>query len=219
MTRKRYYTGRSPLEAISMSIEMEPGDVAFRCNLVTLSEAAEYADRIMLDYSADEIGSDEAARLIETVNAHFASESIRFYPGKSYRHCLIWKNGPLELDLVPPHDILTRRIGEYLPAGKGAEPLLDMMSASTDILPDHPVNKARSKRQLNPGQFDLDLGSGHPAGPAGPVRSLSPERIGHLGRRPGQWPGHLRRSARRRCPGRNRQHPYQFPRQGRSRDR
>lgn len=146
---KRYYTGRSPLEAISMSIEMEAGDVAFRCNLVTLSEAAEYADRIMLDYSADEISSDEAARLIEIVNARFASESIRFYPGKSYRHCMIWKNGPLELGLVPPHDILTRRIGEHLPTGQGAELLLDMMSASAGFLPGHPVNKARSKRQLN----------------------------------------------------------------------
>jgi 2,3-bisphosphoglycerate-independent phosphoglycerate mutase len=145
-----YYTGRSPLEAIGMSVEMEPGDVAFRCNLVTLSEAASYADRQMLDYSADEISSDEAARLIETVNDHYADASIRFYPGKSYRHCLIWKSGPMALTLVAPHDILTRTIGAFLPQGHGAEKLLDMMYNSSLFLPGHPVNKARVKRQVKP---------------------------------------------------------------------
>ncbi len=144
-----YYSGRSPLEAISMSIEMEPGDVSFRCNLVTLSEAETYADRLMMDHSSDEISSDEAARLIEIVNSHFADDQIRFYPGKSYRHCMIWKKGPLEMELVPPHDILTRRIGEYLPAGKGADRILQMMAESIGFLPAHPVNRARSKRQLN----------------------------------------------------------------------
>ena len=147
---KLYYTGRSPLEAISMSIEMEPDDVAFRCNLVTLSDADEYADRVMIDYSADEIGSDEAARLIESINRHFADEAFMFYPGKSYRHCLIWKNGMKEMNLVPPHDILTRRIGDYLPSGSGADRLLQMMEKSTLFLPEHPVNKARIKRQLHP---------------------------------------------------------------------
>ncbi len=145
-----FYSGRSPLEAISMSIEMEPGDIAFRCNLVTLSEAENYADRVMLDYSADEIGSDEAARIIETVNKHFADDEFCFYPGKSYRHCLIWKNGLQKMTLVPPHDILTRRIGDYLPTGEGAEQLLQMMTASAVFLKDHPVNKARVNRQLNP---------------------------------------------------------------------
>lgn len=145
-----YYTGRSPLEAISMSVEMEPGDVAFRCNLVTLSEAENYGDREMIDYSADEIGSDEAARLIETINKHFENEEFCFYPGKSYRHCLIWKNGPADMTLVPPHDILTRKVGEYLPTGEGADRLLQMMTDSAGFLPDHPVNKARIRRQLNP---------------------------------------------------------------------
>lgn len=147
---RQYYTGRSPLEAISMSIEMEPGDVAYRCNLVTLSEAAEYADRLMIDYSSDEIGSDEAARLIEVVNKHFADDEICFYPGKSYRHCMIWKKGPLDITLVPPHDILTRRIGEYLPTGDRAGRILQMMTGSAEFLPGHPVNQARLKRQLNP---------------------------------------------------------------------
>jgi 2,3-bisphosphoglycerate-independent phosphoglycerate mutase len=145
---RRYYTGRSPLEAISMSVEMEPGDVAFRCNLVTLSESPAYSERQMLDYSADEISSDEAARLIEAINDHFSDRSIRFYPGKSYRHCMIWKSGPLELGLVPPHDILTRAIGDFLPVGQGADRLLDMMSSSSAFLPDHPVNRARRKRQV-----------------------------------------------------------------------
>ena len=129
---------------------MEPDDVAFRCNLVTLSDEANYADRIMLDYSSDEIGSDEAARLIEVINNAFANDEIRFYPGKSYRHCLIWKHGLKDMKLVPPHDILTRRIGDYLPSGEGADRLLQMMEKSITFLPDHPVNKARVKRQLRP---------------------------------------------------------------------
>jgi len=145
-----YYTGRSPLEAISMAIDMAPGDVAYRCNLVTLSAAAEYAERQMIDYSSDEIGSDEAARLIEAVNRHFADDEICFYPGKSYRHCMIWKKGPLAVKLVPPHDILTRRIGDYLPDGDRADRILDMMAGSAEFLPTHPVNQARVKRQLNP---------------------------------------------------------------------
>lgn len=147
---KVYYTGRSPLEAISMSIEMAPGDIAFRCNLVTLSAGEEFTERVMIDYSADEIASDEAARLIELINEHMQNEQIRFYPGKSYRHCMIWHHGPLETGLVPPHDILTRPIGEYLPVGEGAAKLLDMMRRSTLLMPDHPVNRARVRRGLNP---------------------------------------------------------------------
>lgn len=145
-----YYTGRSPLEAISMSIEMNPDDIAFRCNTVTLSEDTNFADRVMLDYSADEIASDEAARLIEMLNENMQDESIRFYPGKSYRHCMIWHKGPLEVGLVPPHDILTRPIGEYLPVGEGSEKLLQMMLLSSQIMSGHPVNRARIKRGLNP---------------------------------------------------------------------
>lgn len=145
-----YYTGRSPLEAISMSIDMEPDDVSFRCNLVTLSDADHYADRVMIDYSSDEIGSDEAARLIETINKRFANDEFIFYPGKSYRHCLIWKHGLKDMTLVPPHDILTRRIGDYLPAGPGADRLMQMMEQSITFLPEHPVNKARVRRQLRP---------------------------------------------------------------------
>lgn len=154
---RRYYTGRSPLEAISMAVEMAPDDVVFRCNLVTLSDEPASGDaperfsaRTMLDYSADEIGSDEAARLIEQVNEAFADDTMRFYPGKSYRHCLVWKKGEKAMALTPPHDILTRVVGPYLPSGPGAEPLLSMMIQSARFLPGHPVNRARQQRRLRP---------------------------------------------------------------------
>ena len=157
---KKYYTGRSPLEAISMSIDMQPGDVAFRCNLVTLSDDPDFMKKTMIDYSSDEIGSDEAARLIEVLNQQFADEAIRFYPGKSYRHCMIWKNGPLDLGLVPPHDILTQPIGDYLPVGTQAARITDLMKQSNTLLPDHPVNKARVKRRLKPGNTAWIWGQG-----------------------------------------------------------
>ena len=154
---RRYYTGRSPLEAISMAVEMAPDDVVFRCNLVTLSDEppagdmlARFSARTMLDYSADEIGSDEAARLIEQLNAAFADDTMRYYPGKSYRHCLVWKKGEQAMALTPPHDILPRIVGPYLPAGPGSEPLRSMMLRSAGFLPAHPVNRARQQRRLRP---------------------------------------------------------------------
>ena len=155
----KYYTGRSPLEAISMSIDLAPEDVTFRCNLVTLSkdmqavsssQAADFSSQVMEDYSAGEIASDEAARLIEVINEHFSDDAWRFYPGKSYRHCLVWKNGSTDMTLIPPHDILTRAIGPYLPTGRHAKPILDMMVQAQSFLPDQPVNQARIRRNLNP---------------------------------------------------------------------
>jgi 2,3-bisphosphoglycerate-independent phosphoglycerate mutase len=94
----RYYSGRSPIEAVSMGIDLDADDVAFRTNLVTLGAAAVYEERVMEDYSADEIGSDEAAQLIETLNEKMSDAHIRFHPGKSYRHCMVWKGGPLSLE-------------------------------------------------------------------------------------------------------------------------
>lgn len=167
---KRYYTGRSPLEAIGMSINMRKNDVAFRCNLVTLSEDValhehekpldRFSRRIMMDHSADEIGSDEAARLIESLNDHFSDRDLRFYPGKSYRHCLIWKDAETDMILTPPHDILTQCIRNYLPRGHGSERLLNMMVDSSFFLPDHPVNQARIHRRLNPGNAIWIWGQG-----------------------------------------------------------
>jgi len=150
----KYYTGRSPIEAISMGIDMKESDVAFRVNLVTLSDNEtdddNYSEKTMIDYSSDEITTEEAAILIESVNKHFKSENINFYPGKSYRHCMIWDNGPLLGTLTPPHDILTQKISEYLPKSKEFEPVLEMMKESYKFLKNHPINLKRIKNNLRP---------------------------------------------------------------------
>lgn len=147
---KKYYTGRSPLEAVSMGVNLAATDLAFRCNLVTLSEAEEYENKTMIDYSSDEISSSEAALLIEEVNRHFRSEDIEFHPGISYRHCMVWHNGPAGFKLTPPHDILEKTITSYLPSGQNGRRLLDMMKESYDFLKNHPVNKARVAKGLRP---------------------------------------------------------------------
>ena len=147
---KEFYTGRSPLEAISMGIDMAPTDVAFRCNLVTLSDEEAYADKTMIDYSSDEISTEEARQLIAAIDTSFRTDSITYYPGISYRHCMTWKRGPVGLGLTPPHDILEKKIGDYLPKGEHGSFLLDMMVKSSEILKDHPVNKARIERGLRP---------------------------------------------------------------------
>ena len=125
------YTGRSPLEAVSIGIEMSDTDVAFRCNLVTLSDEADYDQKTMVDYSSDEISTAEAAELILAVNEAFKSASIEFYPGISYRHCMIWHEGPVGLDLTPPHDISDRKITEYVPKN---EVVYDLMKRSHEVL-------------------------------------------------------------------------------------
>jgi len=145
-----YYTGRSPLEAVSMGVRLSDTDLALRCNMVTLSDHERYEDKIMIDYSSDEISSEEAAELIKELNRHFQSESLVFYPGISYRHCMVLHNGVIESELTPPHDILEKVIGPYLPSGKDTEILLDMMKKSYDFLKDHPVNKAREAKGLRP---------------------------------------------------------------------
>ena len=141
------YTGRSPLEAVSIGIQMTDTDVAFRCNLVTLSDEADYADKTMMDYSSGEITTAEAAELINAVDEAFRTDHILFYPGISYRHCMIWREGPVGLDLTPPHDISDRVVGAYLPENPV---ILDLMKRSYEVLKDHPVNKNRQARGLNP---------------------------------------------------------------------
>ena len=111
----RWYTGRSPLEAVSMGIEMDPADVAFRCNLVTLSEDGPYDSKTMVDYSAGEISTEESAPLIKAVQEALGDDLRAFYPGISYRHCMIWQGGPVGLELAKPHDILGQTISAYLP--------------------------------------------------------------------------------------------------------
>lgn len=145
-----YYTGRSPLEAVSMGVPMEDTDLAFRCNLVTLSGEEHYEEKTMLDYSAGEITTDEARELIKTIAENLNSPEFTFYPGISYRHCLIWKNGKDGLSLTPPHDISGRKIASYLPQGGHSNVFLSFMKKSADILKDHPVNLRRIERGLNP---------------------------------------------------------------------
>lgn len=141
------YTGRSPLEAVSIGIQMDDTDVAFRCNLVTLSDEAEYAEKTMVDYSSGEITTAEAAELIRAVDEAFRTDEILFYPGISYRHCMIWHQGPVGQNLTPPHDISDRKITEYLPQNPV---ILDLMKRSYEILKDHPINRDRIARGLNP---------------------------------------------------------------------
>lgn len=146
-----YYSGRSPLEAGSIGIDMKPTDVSFRCNLVTLSDEAEYSEKTMVDYCSDDISSEEAAELIAFIQEKMGTDEFRFYSGVSYRHCLIWNNGTLDVGtLTPPHDITGRKITEYLGVNKNGEKLLDMMKRSYDLLKDHPVNKKRIERGLRP---------------------------------------------------------------------
>lgn len=149
---KVYSKGRSPLEAVSMGIEMLPDETAYRCNVVTLSEEQErYEDRVILDHSADEISTEEANLLIQTLEEKLGNEFRRFYTGVSYRHCLIWKNGNDRYNFMRPHDILGKTIGEYLPKVEdGGEEFLVLMKQSYDILKDHPVNLARKARGLKP---------------------------------------------------------------------
>ncbi len=149
----KYYTGRSPLEAVSIGVKMADDDIALRCNLVTLSEEENYEDKTMIDYSAGDISSADAAEIIKTVEENFGDDEFAFYNGVSYRHCLIHHGGTVELgNMTPPHDISDRVVGPYLSTAPSAEKLVGLMKKSYDLLKDHPVNKRRiaeGKRPAN----------------------------------------------------------------------
>ncbi|MBQ6894191.1 MAG: cofactor-independent phosphoglycerate mutase [Clostridia bacterium] len=146
---QKFYTGRSPLEAVSMGIDLKESDIVFRCNVVTVTEDEEnYEDKIIIDHSADEITTEEARILIEDVQKHFGNSYLSFYPGVSYRHALVWDKGPESYDLTPPHDILEKRIGDYLPKGESGKILREMMEKSYELLNNHPINLERAKRGL-----------------------------------------------------------------------
>ena len=146
-----YYSGRSPLEAGSIGIDMKDTDVSFRCNLVTLSDEENYEDKTLVDYCADDISTEEAAQIVETLAQHFNSEEFQLYAGVSYRHCLIWNNGTMNVGtLTPPHDITGRPIKEYVPMHENAQKLYSMMKESYNILINHPVNLARIARGKRP---------------------------------------------------------------------
>lgn len=150
----KFYTGRSPLEAASIGIDMKSSDVSLRTNLVTLSEDdLPYEQKTIEDYCADDISTEEAEILIKYIDEKLGTDEFKFYPGVSYRHCLIWDKGTTDLGkMTPPHDITGKVITEYLSQSENAKPLIDMMKKSYDLLKDHPVNikrKAEGKRPAN----------------------------------------------------------------------
>lgn len=144
---RKYYTGRSPLEALSIGITLNEGDVAIRCNLVTVSsEEACYEEKVMMDHSADEISTEDAAVLLQAVKERLEEEGFQFYVGTSYRHCLVWRQGNL-VELTPPHDILGQKIGSHLPK---ESVLAKMQRRSYEILSSHPLNQERKAKGLHP---------------------------------------------------------------------
>lgn len=154
---KIYYTGRSPLEALSIGVDMAADDVSFRCNLVTLTEdGGAYEDQKIIDHGSSEISTEDSTVLLEALKEGLKREGYEFYAGTSYRHLLIWKHGKV-LELTAPHDILTKTVGEYLPKDSV---LLDMMKKSYEILKDHPINVERKKQGLNPANSAWFWGAG-----------------------------------------------------------
>lgn len=143
---KIYYSGRSPLEALSIGVDMKPTDIALRCNIVTLTEEDKpYEEQTIIDHSSSEITTEDAAVLIDAVRKELETETYKFYVGTSYRHLTIWDKGQV-VDLAQPHDILGRVIGEYLPQDKV---LREMMKKSYDILNHHPLNEERKAKGLH----------------------------------------------------------------------
>lgn len=152
-----YYSGRSPLEALSIGVPMKETDIALRCNIVTLSEEeAAFEDKTIIDHSSGEISTEDCSILLEAVKKELQDETYQFYAGTSYRHCLIWNEGKV-IDLSQPHDILGQVIKPYLPED---EKLLFMMKRSYEILVNHPINIERKKRGLNPANCCWFWGAG-----------------------------------------------------------
>lgn len=154
---QKYYTGRSPLEAMSMGVHLELTDTTFRTNVVTLSDDERYEDKTMIDYSSDEITTEESSQLIAAVNEALRTEEYEFFSGISYRHLMVWHNKKNDFSLTPPHDISDRKITDYLPKDKT---ILNLMKKSYDILKNHPVNLDRIKRGLRPANSIWIWGNG-----------------------------------------------------------
>ena len=140
---RKYYTGRAPIEAAGAGVEMAPDDIAFRCNLITV------AKDLIQDHSAGHIPTPEARQIVEEVEKRLGKDGLRFHTGTSYRHLLIWKNGPADLATTPPHDVLGQPVSKHLPKGKRQAEVLKLMEASQTILAKHPVNLARRKAGQN----------------------------------------------------------------------
>ena len=170
---KKYYSGRSPLEALSIGVPMSDTDIALRCNIVTISDDdVPFEEKIIIDHSSDEISTEDCAVLLHAVKEQLESENYHFYVGTSYRHCLIWNQGQV-VELTPPHDVLTQTIGQHLP--KDAV-LLDMMKKSYEILKDHPMNLERKAKGLKPANCCWFWGAG-----TKPMLSSFKEKTGKKG--------------------------------------
>lgn len=170
---KQYYTGRSPLEALSIGVDMKPTDVALRCNIVTVStDDLPYEKKTIIDHSSSEISTEDAAVLLEAVRKELENDIYKFYVGTSYRHLTIWDKGEV-VELTPPHDVLGQVIGQYLPKDTA---LREMMKKSYDILANHPINVERMKKGLNPANSIWFWGAG-----TRPALSPFKEKTGHTG--------------------------------------
>ena len=153
---KTCYSGRSPLEAANLGIDLNDDEIAMRCNLVTLSDAENYEDRVMVDYCGGDISTEEADGLIKALQTAFGDENNHFYTGVQYRHCLVSKLGDLGLGFTPPHDISDKVIGEYLSKEEKAQPFIELMKKSVEVLENHPVTikrKSEGKRPANSAWF------------------------------------------------------------------
>ncbi len=154
---KKYYSGRSPLEALSIGVPMKDTDIAIRCNIVTISEDdVPFEEKTIIDHSSDEISTQDCAVLLHAVREKLENETYQFYVGTSYRHCLIWNQGQV-VELTPPHDVLGQKIGQYLPENQA---LRHMMEESYRILENHPVNMERKKKGLHPANCCWFWGAG-----------------------------------------------------------
>lgn len=170
---KKYYSGRSPLEALSIGVPMKDTDVAIRCNIVTISEEdVPFEEKTIIDHSSSEISTEDCAVLLKEVMKALANETYQFYVGTSYRHCLIWDKGSV-VELTPPHDVLGQVIGQYLPEDAA---LREMMKKSYDILVNHPINIERKKQGLNPANCCWFWGAG-----TKPMLSSFEEKTGKKG--------------------------------------
>ncbi len=169
----KYYSGRSPLEALSIGVPMKDTDIALRCNIVTISEDdVPFEEKTIIDHSSSEISTEDCAVLLKEVAKELADETYQFYVGTSYRHCLIWDQGSV-VELTPPHDVLGRVIGQYLPED---ENLRRMMKRSYEILVNHPINQERKKQGLNPANCCWFWGAG-----TKPMLSSFEEKTGKKG--------------------------------------
>lgn len=154
---KIYYSGRSPLEALSIGVPMKDTDVAFRCNIVTISDDdVPFEEKTIIDHSSGEISTEDCAVLLNEVKKELENDEYKFYVGTSYRHCLIWDKGEV-VELVQPHDVLEQKIGPNLPENPVFR---SMMKKSYEILKDHPINVERKKKGLNPANCCWFWGAG-----------------------------------------------------------